>query len=143
MQMMQSNQPYQRVNTQEENNSTLYRNMAMDAGINVSIAGAMDAFGVFQHKSAKTPAEKKRVHDMYFKDYSVKETAGQLNDLTDAYFDKRPIPEKFFDGKVGSKIGKLPVPNSSSKLGRIVGYGGGLLGGMVTGAIRTELADEN
>lgn len=131
------NEPYQRVHSQDQSNSTLYRNIAVDVGAGLAITGAIDGLGIYRNKKATTPEQKELVYQQHYADSNVKAVSQNLNELTQASFGRNLVPEKAFDGKIGSKVGKIPVFNASSKWGRITGYGGSILGGALTGSLRT------
>lgn len=149
---MQSNQPYQRVNTQEDNNNTLYKNMAIDVGVNLAVAGAFDAAGIFSLKKAQTPEQRQQVIDNYYTDRrltnATKFAASQISPGEKV----GPLPvgkmthgiNDFVNrGGIVTKVAHhMPVMSSSSKWGRIAGYGGGLIGGMFSGAIRTNMTED-
>lgn len=125
------NEPYNRVHKQENSNSTLYTNIGTDIGIGLGTAAAIDGYGVYSKKTAKTPMQIQHVKDNYYTDYNVKQIADQLG-------------TKFFEkeGKVRNAIGKLPIYGPSTTKGRIFNYGTAIGAGLLTGALRTNKEDE-
>ena len=134
--MLQSNQPIQRINRQEDNNSTLYRNIAMHVGTGVAFQAGQEVILHTMYRKAKDPAVKESLHTALYVDSTV-EKMGIVNPITGTdYY------AKLKDGKLKRAIGKISVFGQSTWKGRALGYGMAIGGGILSGALQTKATEK-